>query len=164
MKAARSIEYHKSLVPDDVPVPDVQADEALVGAIACGMCRFDSLLVDGFFQSYGDIPRPVIPSHEITGTIENLGGVVPKAASLEEGDHVVVSPGWGDGAAAIASSAMAISNPMCVGPVPAPAAGLLTAFWFQLSEGIGGLRHAANESKIGLRRTASRVCRVSRVL
>jgi propanol-preferring alcohol dehydrogenase len=40
---------------------------------------------------------PVIPGHEITGTIEKIGSVVPKAAGLVEGDHVVVAPGWGDG-------------------------------------------------------------------
>src|SRR5262245_51729129 len=61
------------------------------------MCRSDVLLVDGFFQKYADIRPPVIPGHEITGTLEKIGSVVPKAAGLEEGDHVVVSPGWGDG-------------------------------------------------------------------
>nr|WP_298682311.1 NAD(P)-dependent alcohol dehydrogenase [uncultured Dongia sp.] len=97
MKAARIHEYNKPLVLEDVPVPDIQADEVLVKVAACGMCRSDVLLVDGFFQNYGDIPPPVIPGHEITGTIEKIGSVVPKAASLQEGDHVVVAPGWGDG-------------------------------------------------------------------
>lgn len=97
MKAARIREYRKALVLEDVPVPDIQADEVLVKVAACGMCRSDVLLVDGFFENYTTIPTPVIPGHEITGTIEKLGGVVPKAARLQEGDHVVVSPGWGDG-------------------------------------------------------------------
>lgn len=95
MKAARIREYHKPLVLEDIAVPDIQADEVLVKVAACGMCRSDVLLVDGFFQNYGDIPPPVIPGHEITGTIEKLGSVVPKG--LAEGDHVVVAPGWGDG-------------------------------------------------------------------
>jgi propanol-preferring alcohol dehydrogenase len=97
MKAARILEYHKPLVLEDVPVPDIQADEVLVKVKACGMCRSDVLLVDGFFQNYANIRPPVIPGHEITGTIEKIGSVVPKAAGLEEGDHIVVSPGWGDG-------------------------------------------------------------------
>jgi propanol-preferring alcohol dehydrogenase len=97
MKAARIREYHKPLVLEDIAVPDIQADEVLVKVAACGMCRSDVLLVDGFFQTYSDIPPPVIPGHEITGTIEKIGSVVPKAAGLEEGDHVVVAPGWGDG-------------------------------------------------------------------
>jgi alcohol dehydrogenase, propanol-preferring len=97
MKAARILEYNKPLVFEDIPIPDIQADEVLVKVAACGMCRSDVLLVDGFFQGYGDIPPPVIPGHEIAGTIEKIGSVIPKAAGLEEGDHVVVSPGWGDG-------------------------------------------------------------------
>lgn len=97
MKAARILEYNKPLVFEDIPIPDIQADEVLVKVAACGMCRSDVLLVDGFFQGYGDIPPPVIPGHEIAGTIEKIGSVIPKVAGLEEGDHVVVSPGWGDG-------------------------------------------------------------------
>src|SRR5262245_32579765 len=97
MKAARILEYHKPLVLEDIAVPDIQADEVLVKVAACGMCRSDVLLVDGFFQNYGDIPPPVIPGHEITGTIEKIGSVIPKAAGFKEGDHVVVAPGWGDG-------------------------------------------------------------------
>ena len=97
MKAARILEYHKPLVLEDIPVPDIQADEVLVKVAVCGMCRSDVLLIDGFFQGYGDIPPPVIPGHEITGTIHKVGGLIPKAAGLAEGDHVVVAPGWGDG-------------------------------------------------------------------
>jgi propanol-preferring alcohol dehydrogenase len=97
MKAARILEYNKPLVLEDIPVPEIQADEVLVKVAACGMCRSDVLLIDGFFQGYGDIPPPVIPRHEITGTIHKVGSVIPKAAGLKEGDHVVVAPGWGDG-------------------------------------------------------------------
>src|SRR5499426_3146859 len=97
MKAAQILAYNKPLVFKDIPIPVIQADEVLVKVEACGMCRSDVLLVDGFFRNYANIPPPVIPGHEITGTIEKIGSVVPKAAGLEEGEHVVVSPGWGDG-------------------------------------------------------------------
>jgi len=97
MKAARILDYKKPLVFADIPIPDIQADEVLVKVEACGMCRSDVLLVDGFFQSYANIPPPVIPGHEITGTVHKSGSVIPKAAGLSEGDHVVVAPGWGDG-------------------------------------------------------------------
>ena len=97
MKAARILDYKKPLVFADIPIPDIQADEVLVKVEACGMCRSDVLLVDGFFQNYASIPPPVIPGHEIAGTITKVGSVIPKAASLSEGDHVVVAPGWGDG-------------------------------------------------------------------
>ena len=97
MKAARILEYRKPLVLEDIPIPDIQPDEVLVKVAACGMCRSDVLLVDGFFQGYAEIPPPVIPGHEITGTLDRIGSLVPKLAGFEEGDHVVVSPGWGDG-------------------------------------------------------------------
>src|SRR5262247_3812112 len=97
MKAARILDYKKPLVFADIPIPDIQADEVRVKVQACGMCRSDVLLVDGFFQNYANIAPPVIPGHEITGTIHKIGSVIPKAAGLAEGDHVVVAPGWGDG-------------------------------------------------------------------
>src|SRR5215468_1472841 len=97
MKAARIHEYNEPLVLEEVPVPDIQPDEILVNVKACGMCRSDVLLVDKFFQGYTDIPTPVTPGHEITGVVNKIGGAVPKTAGFEEGDHVVVAPGWGDG-------------------------------------------------------------------
>jgi len=97
MKAARIRAYNKPLVLEDVPVPDVGPDEVLVQVRACGMCRSDVQLVDGYFRKYADIPTPIIPGHEITGVVHKLGPLVPQSAGLQEGDHVVVAPGWGDG-------------------------------------------------------------------
>jgi alcohol dehydrogenase, propanol-preferring len=97
MKAARLHEYHKPLVLEDVPVPDIQPDEILVNVKACGMCRSDAQLVDGYFLKYADIPRPITVGHEIAGVVHTIGGVVPKSEGFNEGDHVVVAPGWGDG-------------------------------------------------------------------
>src|SRR5262245_62118233 len=95
MKAARMHEYGKALVLEDVPVPDIKPDEVLVHVRACGMCRSDVQLIDGYFRKYADIPTPITPGHEITGVVHKVGGLVPK--SVGEGDHVVVAPGWGDG-------------------------------------------------------------------
>src|SRR5262245_8991761 len=97
MKAARLHEYGKPLVLEDIPVPDIQPDEILVNVKACGMCRSDVQLVDGYFRKYADIPTPITLGHEITGIAHKIGGVVPKVAGFQEGDHVVVAPGWGDG-------------------------------------------------------------------
>jgi propanol-preferring alcohol dehydrogenase len=97
MKAARIREYNERLVLEDVPIPDVQPDEVLVQVRACGMCRSDVQLVDGYFRKYNDIATPIIPGHEITGIVSNQGRLVPQSAGLFEGDHVVVAPGWGDG-------------------------------------------------------------------
>jgi alcohol dehydrogenase, propanol-preferring len=97
MKAARLHEYGKSLVLEDVPVPEIQPDEILVKVKACGMCRSDVQLVDGYFRKYANIPTPITLGHEITGVVHAIGGIVPKAAGFKQGDHVVVAPGWGDG-------------------------------------------------------------------
>src|SRR5262245_38295601 len=97
MKAARIRQYNERLVLEDVPIPDVQPDEVLVQVQACGMCRSDVQLVDGYFRRYNDIPTPIIPGHEITGLVHKLGGLVPQSSGLQEGDHVVVATGWGDG-------------------------------------------------------------------
>src|SRR5215468_5254501 len=97
MKAARLHEYGKAPILEDIPVPDVQPDEILVNVKACGMCRSDVQLVDGYFRKYADIPTPITLGHEITGIAYKIGGVVPKVAGFQEGDHVVVAPGWGDG-------------------------------------------------------------------
>ena len=97
MKAARIREYNQRLVLEDVPIPDVQPDEVLVQVQACGMCRSDVQLIDGYFRKYADIPTPIIPGHEITGVVHKLGGLVPQSTKIQEGDHVVVAPGWGDG-------------------------------------------------------------------
>lgn len=97
MRAARLHEYGKALVLEDIAVPDIQPDEILVQVKACGMCRSDVQLVDGYFRRYSDIPPPITLGHEITGVVREIGGVVAKAAGFQEGDHVVVAPGWGDG-------------------------------------------------------------------
>jgi alcohol dehydrogenase, propanol-preferring len=97
MKAARMHEYGKALILEDIPVPDIQPDEILVNVKACGMCRSDVQLVDGYFRKYANIPTPITLGHEITGVVSKIGSIVPKASGFKEGDHVVVAPGWGDG-------------------------------------------------------------------
>jgi alcohol dehydrogenase, propanol-preferring len=97
MKAARMHDYGKALILEDIPVPDIQPDEILVNVKACGMCRSDVQLVDGYFRKYADIPTPITLGHEITGAVSKIGSIVPKASGFKEGDHVVVAPGWGDG-------------------------------------------------------------------
>jgi len=97
MKAARLHQYGKSLVLEEIPIPDIQPDEILVNVKACGLCRSDVLLVDGFFRTYADIPPPITLGHEITGVVAKIGSIVPKGSGFKEGDHVVVAPGWGDG-------------------------------------------------------------------
>lgn len=96
MRAARMHEYKKPLTLEDVPIPDIGANEVLVKVTAAGMCRTDVQLLDRYFQKYAQLPLPLTPGHEIAGTIEKIGTAVPKVAGFEDGDEVVVVGGWGD--------------------------------------------------------------------
>ena len=53
--------------------------------------------INGYFRRYADIPTPITLGHEITGIVHKIGGIVPKSSGFQEGDHVVVVAGWGDG-------------------------------------------------------------------
>lgn len=97
MRAARMHEYHKPLVLEDVPVPDVRPDEILVKVTAAGMCRTDMQLIDGYFQKYAHIELPATLGHEVAGIVHKIGSAVPNSSGFEEGDQVVVCGGWGDG-------------------------------------------------------------------
>ncbi|RZU43544.1 NAD(P)-dependent alcohol dehydrogenase [Edaphobacter modestus] len=97
MRAARMHAYKQPLVLEEVPVPEIAADEVLVRVTAAGMCRTDLQLIDGYFHKYAPIPLPAILGHEIAGTIDKIGNMVPKVAGFEDGDEVVVVGGWGDG-------------------------------------------------------------------
>ena len=54
----------------DMPIPDPGEDEVLIRVSACGVCRTDLHVTEG------DLPlrlRPVIPGHQIVGTVEGTG-------------------------------------------------------------------------------------------
>jgi propanol-preferring alcohol dehydrogenase len=66
----------------DVPEPEAGPGQLLVRVRACGVCRTDLHVVDG------ELPgalSPVIPGHEIVGTVEALG---EGAAAFAIGDRV----------------------------------------------------------------------------
>lgn len=94
MKAARIHEYGKPVVLEDVPIPDIESDEILVQVKACGMCRSDVQLINGYF---GHIPTPITIGHEISGVVHKIGKNVASRLGFKEGDPVAVAPGWGDG-------------------------------------------------------------------
>jgi D-arabinose 1-dehydrogenase-like Zn-dependent alcohol dehydrogenase len=58
----------------------------LVRVKACGVCHSDLHLVDGDWASWGT-PLPIIPGHEVTGVVEEVGDGVE---SLSKGDRVGV--------------------------------------------------------------------------
>src|SRR6185295_17861318 len=62
---------------EDVPDPVPRAGEVLVRVTACGICRTDLHVVEG---DLAEARRPVIPGHQIVGTVERIGGAVPGLA------------------------------------------------------------------------------------
>ncbi|MGB8403449.1 MAG: NAD(P)-dependent alcohol dehydrogenase [Mycobacterium sp.] len=97
MRAARMYGYHEPLRLEEIPVPDVGADEVLIKVAAAGMCRSDFQLLDGYFQQGLPVEFPITPGHEVAGTIAAVGAEVPQSAGLSEGELIVVDPNWGDG-------------------------------------------------------------------
>jgi propanol-preferring alcohol dehydrogenase len=69
---------------EDVPAPRPGLGEVLIRVAACGVCRTDLHIVDGEL----DQPKlPLVPGHEIVGTVAELGANV---ANLAVGDRVGV--------------------------------------------------------------------------
>ena len=67
-----------------LPIPVPAPDQVLIKVIACGICRTDLHVIDG------ELPHPklpLIPGHEIVGTIVKTG---PLVNGLHTGDKVGV--------------------------------------------------------------------------
>jgi alcohol dehydrogenase, propanol-preferring len=83
----------RSLEPVDRHVPDPAAGQVLVKIRGCGVCRTDLHVVDGELP---DPKIPIVPGHEIVGTVERLGADV--ATDLAPGDRVGIPwLGYADG-------------------------------------------------------------------
>ncbi|HEX9189197.1 MAG TPA: galactitol-1-phosphate 5-dehydrogenase [Vicinamibacteria bacterium] len=81
MKALVLREYMK-LVYEDVPRPEVSADEVLVKVEACGICGSD---VHGLDGSTGRRQPPLIMGHEAAGVVVDSG---PSVTGWKGGDRV----------------------------------------------------------------------------
>jgi len=89
MKAMVSEQPGEGLSEREVPEPAAGAGQVLVRVRACGVCRTDLHVVDGELPPLG---HPVIPGHQIVGTVEALGEGVD---GLAVGDRVGVPwLGW----------------------------------------------------------------------
>ena len=69
----------------DVDVPAPAADEVLIKVHACGVCRTDLHVVEGDLELRRS---PIIPGHQVVGTIESLG---PSVRDREVGERVGVA-------------------------------------------------------------------------
>jgi alcohol dehydrogenase, propanol-preferring len=74
MKAAVLHDFKTALCLQDVPVPKPGEGEVLLKVEACGVCHSDLHVADGDWpQLAGIIKKPLIPGHEIVGTVVEIG-------------------------------------------------------------------------------------------
>lgn len=99
MRAMVLEEQGAPLVERDLPVPEPGDGEVLIRVHACAVCRTDLHVVDG---DLADPALPLVPGHEIIGTVERTGAGVERFA---EGDRVGVPwLGWTCGECAYCAS------------------------------------------------------------
>ncbi len=103
MKAARIVEPNKPLEISELETPKPSGNEVILKVKAAGVCHSDLHLWeggydmgDGTFLKVTDrgVKYPVIPGHEIAGTVSDVGNDV-KGVSV--GDDVLVYPWIGEG-------------------------------------------------------------------
>ncbi len=72
--------------------PKPEPDEVLIKIHACGVCYSNLHMIEGELQQFG-VPNklPIIPGHEVTGTIEELGN---PNLNFQKGDRVGVQVLW----------------------------------------------------------------------
>ena len=73
------------LVLADLPIPEPRSGQVLVRVTACGICRTDLHVVEG------ELPQkksPVVPGHQVVGTIQRLG---PGVSELALGTRVGIA-------------------------------------------------------------------------
>ncbi|MCW2517038.1 MAG: zinc-binding dehydrogenase [Mycobacterium sp.] len=87
MRAQRFYADTKTVVVEDVPIPEPGPGEVLVKVAFCGICHSDLSLINGTFPSQLPV---VTQGHEASGTVAKLG---PGVTGWAEGDRVVVAAG-----------------------------------------------------------------------
>jgi propanol-preferring alcohol dehydrogenase len=91
MKAALLYKLGEPLVVEDVPIPRIGPDEALVETRTCGICRTDLHIQEGLAY----VPRlPHVPGHEPAGVVVEIGsGVRELAVGQRVVPHLFINSG-----------------------------------------------------------------------
>jgi alcohol dehydrogenase, propanol-preferring len=77
MKAAVLHAFKTPLALEEVPRPEVDADEVLIEVEVCGVCHSDLHVADGdWTQLAGIVKKPLILGHEIVGRVVERGAAV----------------------------------------------------------------------------------------
>lgn len=75
----------------DVPEPTPAGTEIVIKVGACGVCRSNLHMVEGDWLPATPASFPIIPGHEVVGTVSAVGSSV---SHLAVGDRVGVQPIW----------------------------------------------------------------------
>jgi len=103
MKGAQIIKTNEPLVINEVEKPKPEGNQVLVRVVASGVCHSDLHLWEGGYAGPKGVLMkvedrgvkfPLIPGHEISGTIEEAGSSV---TNFNVGDRVLVYPWLGEG-------------------------------------------------------------------
>jgi propanol-preferring alcohol dehydrogenase len=80
------------LIYTTVPTPRPQPDQVLIKVQACGVCYSNLHMIEGELKQFG-VPAklPIIPGHEVTGVIDEVGS---QAKGFTRGDRVGVQVLW----------------------------------------------------------------------
>lgn len=84
--SAMALHGPRDLRREDLPLPAIGDDDALLRVEACGICGSDEEQYSGALQ----VPYPAIPGHEPVGRIERVGPVASQRWGLRAGDRVAV--------------------------------------------------------------------------
>lgn len=76
----------RTLEPQEIPIPDIDDDSALLEIEACGICGSDYEQFEGVLRT----PMPVIPGHEPLGRIAKIGDRAARRWKVDVGDRVAV--------------------------------------------------------------------------
>jgi alcohol dehydrogenase, propanol-preferring len=95
MICARILDYQKPFDIGNVDIPKIQhGHQVLLKVAATGLCHSDLHLINGNWKHTIPLQLPIIPGHEITGWVEEIGEMVTKEF-LKKNDLVAVFGGWG---------------------------------------------------------------------
>ena len=85
------IENHP-LTYTEVNKPVPESDQVLIKVKACGVCHSNLHMIEGELRQFG-VPAklPIIPGHEVTGEIQEIGSLVER---FKRGDRVGVQVLW----------------------------------------------------------------------
>ncbi|MDQ4069345.1 MAG: alcohol dehydrogenase catalytic domain-containing protein [Actinomycetota bacterium] len=87
MKAAVMERMGEPLNIGGAPDPALGSTEVLIRVRACGICRTDLHILDGWMKAwFGLDPFPLIPGHEVAGEVAEVGSEV---TAYKPGDRVV---------------------------------------------------------------------------